>query len=48
MNWLSPGSHFPGGVFAANAIPRFVADPTGRASQTPFARFPAGNPSTRA
>lgn len=40
MNWLSLVSYFFGGVFAANAIPHFVAGVMGRAFQTPFAKPP--------
>ncbi len=38
MNWLSLGSYFFGGVFAANAIPHFVAGMMGRPFQSPFAK----------
>lgn len=41
MNWLWLVSYFFGGVFAANAIPHFVAGIMGRAFQTPFAK-PSG------
>jgi hypothetical protein len=41
MNWHSLVSYFFGGVFAANAIPHFVAGMMGRAFQTPFAK-PSG------
>jgi hypothetical protein len=40
MNWLFLVSYFFGGVFAANAIPHFVAGVMGRAFQTPFAKPP--------
>lgn len=40
MNWLSLVSYFFGGVFAANAIPHFVAGTMGRPFQTPFAKPP--------
>jgi hypothetical protein len=40
MNWLSLVSYFFGGVFAANAIPHFVAGTMGRAFQSPFAKPP--------
>lgn len=40
MNWLFLVSYFFGGVFAANAIPHFVAGTMGRAFQTPFAKPP--------
>jgi hypothetical protein len=37
MNWLWLVSYFWGGVFAANAIPHFVAGTMGRPFQSPFA-----------
>jgi len=40
MNWLFLVSYFFGGMFAANAIPHFVAGTMGRAFQTPFAKPP--------
>ena len=40
MNWLSLVSYFFGGVFAANAIPHFVAGTMGRPFQSPFAKPP--------
>ena len=40
MNWLSLVSYFFGGIFAANAIPHFVAGMMGRAFQSPFAKPP--------
>ena len=40
MNWLWLVSYFFGGVFAANAIPHFVAGTMGRAFQSPFAKPP--------
>ena len=40
MNWLVLLSFFFGGVFAANAVPHFVAGTMGRAYRTPFARPP--------
>ncbi len=39
MNWVWLVSYFFGGVFAANAIPHFVAGTMGRPFQSPF-----GNP----
>lgn len=41
MNWLALLSYFFGGVFAANAIPHFVAGTMGRSFQSPFAK-PSG------
>jgi hypothetical protein len=38
MNWLWLVSYFFAGVFAANAIPHFVAGTMGRPFQTPFAK----------
>ena len=40
MNWLWLASYFFGGVFAANAIPHFVAGMMGRPFQSPFANPP--------
>ena len=40
MNWPWLVSYFFGGVFAANAIPHFVAGTMGRAFQSPFAKPP--------
>ena len=40
MNWLPLVSYFFGGIFAANAIPHFVAGTMGRPFQTPFAKPP--------
>ncbi len=40
MNWLWLVSYFFGGVFAANAVPHFVAGTMGRPFQTPFAKPP--------
>ena len=40
MNWLWLVSYFFGGVFAANAVPHFVAGVMGRAFQSPFAKPP--------
>jgi hypothetical protein len=40
MSWLFLVSYFFAGVFAANAIPHFVAGVMGRAFQTPFAKPP--------
>lgn len=40
MNWLFLVSYFFGGMFAANAIPHFVAGTMGRAFQSPFAKPP--------
>ena len=40
MNWLWLVSYFFAGVFAANAIPHFVAGTMGRPLQSPFAKPP--------
>jgi hypothetical protein len=40
MNWLWLVSYFFGGVFAANAVPHFVAGTMGRPFQSPFAKPP--------
>src|SRR5580658_1321544 len=40
MNWLWLVSYFFGGVFAANAVPHFVAGTMGRPFQSPFANPP--------
>src|SRR5579871_4235250 len=40
MNWLHLVSYFFGGVFAANAVPHYVAGVMGRPFQTPFAKPP--------
>ncbi len=40
MNWLWLVSYFFGGVFAANAVPHFVAGTMGHAFQSPFAKPP--------
>jgi hypothetical protein len=40
MNWHSIVSYFFGGLFAANAIPHFVAGTMGRPFQSPFAKPP--------
>lgn len=40
MNWLPLVSYFFGGMFAANAVPHFVAGMMGRGFQTPFAKPP--------
>jgi hypothetical protein len=40
MNWLWLVAYFFGGVFAANAIPHFVAGSMGRPLQSPFAKPP--------
>ena len=40
MNWPWLVSYFFGGVFAANAIPHFVAGTMGRSFQSPFAKPP--------
>lgn len=40
MNWLHPLSYFFGGMFAANAVPHYVAGVMGRPFQTPFAKPP--------
>jgi hypothetical protein len=45
MNWLWLVSYLFGGVFAANAIPHFVAGTMGRPFQSPFAK--PGDSSTR-
>jgi hypothetical protein len=41
MNWLWLVSYFFGGVFAANAVPHFVAGTMGHPFQSPFAK-PSG------
>lgn len=41
MNWPWLVSYFFGGVFAANAVPHFVAGTMGRPFQSPFAQ-PSG------
>jgi hypothetical protein len=41
MNWPWLVSYFFGGVFAANAVPHFVAGTMGRSFQSPFAK-PSG------
>jgi len=38
MNWVWLVSYFFGGIFAANAVPHFVAGTMGRAFQSPFAK----------
>ena len=38
MNWPALVSYFFGGIFAANAIPHFVAGIMGRSFQSPFAK----------
>jgi hypothetical protein len=38
MNWLWLVSYFFGGVFAANAVPHFVAGTMGHPFQSPFAK----------
>ena len=40
MNWLDLVSYFFGGMFAANAVPHYVAGISGRPFQTPFAKPP--------
>jgi hypothetical protein len=40
MNWPWLVSYFFGGVFAANAIPHFVAGTMGHPFQSPFAKPP--------
>src|SRR5580692_757544 len=40
MNWLWLVSYFFGGIFAANAIPHFVAGTMGQPFQSPFAKPP--------
>lgn len=40
MNWLHLVSYFFGGIFAANAVPHYVAGMMGRAFQSPFAKPP--------
>jgi hypothetical protein len=40
MNWLYLVSYFCGGMFAANAVPHFVAGTMGRPFQSPFAKPP--------
>lgn len=40
MNWLDLVSYFFGGIFAANAVPHYVAGVMGRAFQSPFAKPP--------
>jgi hypothetical protein len=40
MNWHFLVSYFFGGLFAANAIPHFVAGSMGRPFQSPFAKPP--------
>ena len=40
MNWIWLVSYFFGGMFAANAIPHFVAGVMGRPFQSPFAKPP--------
>jgi hypothetical protein len=40
MNWLDLVSYFFGGIFAANAVPHYVAGVTGRPFQSPFAKPP--------
>ena len=40
MRWLWLVSYFFGGVFAANAVPHYVAGVLGRPFQTPFAKPP--------
>ena len=40
MNWPYLVSYFFGGIFAANAVPHFVAGTMGRPFQSPFAKPP--------
>ena len=40
MNWLHLLSYFFGGIFAANAVPHYVAGVMGRPFQSPFAKPP--------
>jgi hypothetical protein len=40
MNWLWLLAYFFGGVFAANAVPHFVAGTMGSPFQSPFAKPP--------
>ncbi len=40
MNWLRLVSYFFGGIFAANAVPHFVAGTMGHPFQSPFAKPP--------
>ena len=40
MNWLDLASYFFGGIFAANAVPHYVAGVMGRPFQSPFAKPP--------
>ncbi|MGA9584434.1 MAG: hypothetical protein WBQ95_03850 [Terracidiphilus sp.] len=40
MNWTWIVSYFFGGIFAANAIPHFVAGAMGHPFQSPFAKPP--------
>ena len=40
MNWIWLVSYFFGGVFAANAVPHFVAGIMGHPFQSPFAKPP--------
>lgn len=40
MSWLHLVSYFFGGIFAANAVPHFVAGTMGRPFQSPFAKPP--------
>ena len=40
MNWLWLISYFFGGIFAANAVPHYVAGMLGQSFQTPFAKPP--------
>jgi len=40
MNWLDLVSYFLGGIFAANAVPHYVAGVMGSPFQSPFAKPP--------
>ena len=40
MNWLDLVSYFFGGIFAANAVPHYVAGVMGSPFQSPFAKPP--------
>ena len=46
MNWHPLVAYFFGGLFAANAIPHYVAGVMGRPFQTPFAKPPGKGLST--
>ncbi len=40
MNWIDLVAYFFGGIFAANAVPHYVAGVMGRPFQSPFAKPP--------